>query len=142
MLILVKKSFRPYYKKLELNIKDNKNLLINNKVIGTIKNYILNPNKLLIQIFIPSFLTINNKNITYRYKVKFESIEKYEEFLELFENCPICFNPLINNTLECNICNNKYHYHCIEKWHKIKTSCPMCRAEKPQKYQINQIHIN
>ena len=40
------------------------------------------------------------------------------------EECAICFN---SNTDYMTPCNHHFHKECIEKWYKVKPTCPLCR---------------
>ena len=40
------------------------------------------------------------------------------------EECAICFN---SNTDYITPCNHHFHKECIEKWYKVKPTCPLCR---------------
>jgi hypothetical protein len=52
----------------------------------------------------------------------------------ILEDCPICFEKIDNNEkiYKCkNVCNNYFHYDCINKWinaKKTKATCPLCRT--------------
>ena len=53
--------------------------------------------------------------------------------------CRICGYTLTSNCVECqgkqkicnkieSTCGHMFHYHCIQKWTKTKTTCPYCHV--------------
>ncbi len=60
-------------------------------------------------------------------KTKFDKSEK-----ELTEDdeCPICFDVLLNTDIKsCPTCHNHIHTQCIKKWLTTKISCVLCRSD-------------
>jgi len=60
-------------------------------------------------------------------KTKFDKSEK-----ELTEDdeCPICFDVLLNTDIKsCPTCHNHIHTQCIKKWLTTKTNCILCRSD-------------
>jgi len=42
--------------------------------------------------------------------------------------CAICCENKTKNNCSINgPCGHTFHTHCINSWHKIKTTCPLCR---------------
>lgn len=61
------------------------------------------------------------------------------------ETCAICKNSLMSLCIDCmanpssssvsectvawGVCNHAFHFHCITRWLKTKTVCPLCSAD-------------
>lgn len=61
------------------------------------------------------------------------------------DNCAICKNHISDICLECQenqigtnncecqvawgVCNHAFHHHCISKWLKTRSVCPLCDRE-------------
>lgn len=47
------------------------------------------------------------------------------------EACPICYTAF-DNVLEVrrlkDVCNHKFHTHCLQEWLRRDCRCPLCRA--------------
>ena len=43
--------------------------------------------------------------------------------------CIICLENYDLDYYQCNICKNKFHMTCINKWSKKNNSCPICRSK-------------
>lgn len=45
-------------------------------------------------------------------------------------NCSICLENIDKKeTFKTYCCKNYFHYHCLENWFQIQTTCPLCRTE-------------
>jgi hypothetical protein len=46
-------------------------------------------------------------------------------------DCSICFEKLDSGSdaILSLQCKHEFHYHCIEKWFKLKRTCPICRVD-------------
>lgn len=51
--------------------------------------------------------------------------------LDKRDNCPICLNEFEEKKglINCPTCKKYIHKDCIDRWIKIKRSCPMCRSK-------------
>ncbi|KAA1066542.1 RING-box protein 1 [Puccinia graminis f. sp. tritici] len=63
----------------------------------------------------------------------------------LVDNCAICRNQIMDRCNECEAnqatstaetctvawgtCNHAYHFHCISRWLKLSSVCPLCSRE-------------
>lgn len=50
------------------------------------------------------------------------------------EKCSVCYEEMCGTTasgpvVTLNYCVHKFHYNCIQKWIKLRSNCPLCRAE-------------
>ena len=45
------------------------------------------------------------------------------------DDCPICFESLVNDEIIITECNHTFHKKCIDKWLKIKNICPICKTK-------------
>lgn len=45
------------------------------------------------------------------------------------ETCAICLENTDNSSYKALCCKNKFHFECLDKWFKIKNTCPLCREE-------------
>lgn len=43
--------------------------------------------------------------------------------------CAICLEKTTNDSYKSCCCRNKFHFECLDKWFKIKNTCPLCRKE-------------
>lgn len=43
--------------------------------------------------------------------------------------CAICLEHTYNYSYKAICCKNKFHFECLDKWFKIKNTCPLCREE-------------
>ena len=43
--------------------------------------------------------------------------------------CAICLDNTDNSSYKSLCCKNKFHFECLDKWFKIKNTCPLCRKE-------------
>ena len=44
--------------------------------------------------------------------------------------CAICLENTDEDCYTVVCCkNNKFHFECLDKWFKIKNTCPLCRSE-------------
>ena len=43
--------------------------------------------------------------------------------------CSICFKEVVEDEIVLK-CDHKYHKHCIEKWFRKQSFCPLCRYSK------------
>ena len=57
------------------------------------------------------------------------------------ENCSICLESIEDLCGELTLCKHKFHPKCINKWKKIKTTCPLCRMKitEPKTIEFNGI---
>ncbi len=53
--------------------------------------------------------------------------EMNPEIKSSVHKCPICHEEdrVVRNVLPCN---HEFHVHCIDRWLKNNSSCPVCRA--------------
>lgn len=51
-------------------------------------------------------------------------------------NCPICLQDM--KTKKTLSCSHSFHKNCIDKWFKIKNTCPTCRDQGDRK---NLLHV-
>jgi len=63
--------------------------------------------------------------------------------LDKRDNCPICLNEFEDRKglINCPTCKKYIHKDCINRWVKIKRSCPMCRSKSFLNYG-NSEYIN
>ncbi len=58
--------------------------------------------------------------------------DQKREFIQLKfpydQDCPICFNNMKHRVVKYTICKHIFHKSCLNKWLKIKSSCPSCRS--------------
>jgi len=45
------------------------------------------------------------------------------------ETCAICLENTDDNCYKSLCCNKIFHFECLDKWFKIKNTCPLCRRE-------------
>ena len=45
------------------------------------------------------------------------------------EICAICLEETDNSCYNALCCNKPFHFECLDKWFKIKNTCPLCREE-------------
>lgn len=57
----------------------------------------------------------------------FISDSEEDEIIEL-EECPICTEPMIQNTIRLDVCGHKFHELCVNTWLHKNSSCPSCRT--------------
>lgn len=50
------------------------------------------------------------------------------EFIDLSEECCICFEELRTANICYTQCNHLYHYHCLKDCFKRQPYCPLCRS--------------
>lgn len=65
------------------------------------------------------------------YNLEYEKILEYNESLkgDIFQDCVICYENIIENThFQCE-CRQYYHINCLELWNKINKNCPTCRKD-------------
>ena len=43
--------------------------------------------------------------------------------------CAICLENTDDTCYKALCCKNKFHFECLDKWFKIKNTCPLCREE-------------
>lgn len=45
-------------------------------------------------------------------------------------DCVICIEKMIEHDIlyVCSVCNNGYHYNCIDEYKKYNDKCPLCRS--------------
>ncbi|XP_023224947.1 uncharacterized protein LOC111625909 isoform X2 [Centruroides sculpturatus] len=48
--------------------------------------------------------------------------------LAVLDECPICFETILNQEEECTPCEHKFHVKCLQSWLKKETTCPVCRS--------------
>lgn len=47
---------------------------------------------------------------------------------KLLVDCPICMEEINSKPISCDICNYKFHSHCLKKALDMKPTCPCCRS--------------
>jgi hypothetical protein len=63
-------------------------------------------------------------------EIKKTKFDKSEKELTEEDECPICFDILLNtDTKSCPTCHNHIHTLCIKKWLTTKTNCVLCRSD-------------
>ncbi|UJG39660.1 MAG: AAA family ATPase [Candidatus Heimdallarchaeum aukensis] len=60
-------------------------------------------------------------------KVKAKGKELYKSKEEI-NKCPICFQQVYENAIQCPICEKLYHYTHLIQWIKEKGRCPYCKT--------------
>ena len=46
----------------------------------------------------------------------------------VYQECAICLEP-VKKTLQKTACGHCFHSSCLNTWTKIRTNCPICRAD-------------
>jgi hypothetical protein len=65
-------------------------------------------------------------NIENEYSFKYELVEGHAPAPPI-HLCPICYeeDQIVRHTLSCN---HTFHVHCIDRWLKNNSTCPLCRC--------------
>jgi len=54
-----------------------------------------------------------------------------EEVEEKAKECPICFDLMVSNLLQCKQCNQAFHWRCWNDWAQLNAAeCPICRTSR------------
>ena len=54
-------------------------------------------------------------------------LEKNYKETQTDGECNVCYDVINGYGLSCRTCKHEYHNKCIDKWLRIKTTCPACR---------------